>query len=546
MRAKTLQILWHDRRPVFSIDFEPTPGGRLATCGGDSCVRHLTLTSVSFMGGDHAHYGYASTMNGRTYTSFLNGIPMCGYFMVTAAFTTLPRSSNPGISLLQIWRVVRTNMQPPEMEFLATLSRHAAEVNCVRWCPTGGLIASGGDDGTVLIWQQCEQRQESMLEDEDESIQTWRMISLLRSMIIYALNTSKNGGLRTTLLSRHSKTDLAKLKPKSSTLEHQGVEKTSDTGISSDIVDGATTLSGEEAVPAIDPLGVKSKNFRMFHDENLNSFFRRLAFSPDGSLLIVPAGLSREYTPTQCGGQTPSSSAESNLYPMNKTIGGTGATSDLHTVYVYGRSGLSSDPILHLPGHKTAAVAVRFNPNRYEMLQSTIDGGISPTILLPYRYIFAVATQDSVVVYDTQHTRPIAFFGNLHYATFTDVAWSPDGHTLIMSSADGFCSMVELDDEELGVIYKPVAHVSDVAESMPDTLASLNPSTNVAELSTIARLPAPPALVTVWVPKPTLPDPKDLETTSDDAPSLSVSPHIPKKRRIVPSFLGVTPSMKSL
>ncbi|KAH6590027.1 hypothetical protein BASA50_009729 [Batrachochytrium salamandrivorans] len=543
MRAKTLQILWHDRRPVFSIDFEPTPGGRLATCGGDSCVR--------------------------------------------------------------IWRVVRTNMQPPEMEFLATLSRHAAEVNCVRWCPTGGLIASGGDDGTVLIWQQCEQRQESMLEDEDESIQTWRMISLLRgassdlydlswspdgrfiisacvdntykcihvltdhqhfvqgvawdplqqfiatqssdrSMIIYALNTSKNGGLRTTLLSRHSKTDLAKLKPKSSTLEHQGVEKTSDTGISSDIVDGATTLSGEEAVPAIDPLGVKSKNFRMFHDENLNSFFRRLAFSPDGSLLIVPAGLSREYTPTQCGGQTPSSSAESNLYPMNKTIGGTGATSDLHTVYVYGRSGLSSDPILHLPGHKTAAVAVRFNPNRYEMLQSTIDGGISPTILLPYRYIFAVATQDSVVVYDTQHTRPIAFFGNLHYATFTDVAWSPDGHTLIMSSADGFCSMVELDDEELGVIYKPVAHVSDVAESMPDTLASLNPSTNVAELSTIARLPAPPALVTVWVPKPTLPDPKDLETTSDDAPSLSVSPHIPKKRRIVPSFLGVTPSMKSL
>ena len=36
---------------------------------------------------------------------------------------------------------------------------------------------------------------------------------------------------------------------------------------------------------------VKPKSFRMFHDDTMRSFFRRLTFSPDGELLIVPAGL---------------------------------------------------------------------------------------------------------------------------------------------------------------------------------------------------------------------------------------------------------------
>lgn len=35
----------------------------------------------------------------------------------------------------------------------------------------------------------------------------------------------------------------------------------------------------------------KPKSFRMFHDDTMRSFFRRLTFSPDGELLIVPAGL---------------------------------------------------------------------------------------------------------------------------------------------------------------------------------------------------------------------------------------------------------------
>ena len=39
------------------------------------------------------------------------------------------------------------------------------------------------------------------------------------------------------------------------------------------------------------PEGTKPKAVRLFHDDTLRSFFRRLAFSPDGQLLITPAGL---------------------------------------------------------------------------------------------------------------------------------------------------------------------------------------------------------------------------------------------------------------
>jgi hypothetical protein len=39
MKVKTLQIYWHDKQPIFSVDFEPIPDGRIATSGADGCVR---------------------------------------------------------------------------------------------------------------------------------------------------------------------------------------------------------------------------------------------------------------------------------------------------------------------------------------------------------------------------------------------------------------------------------------------------------------------------------------------------------------------------
>ena len=41
MRAKTVQIYWHDQQPIFSIDFDPLVAERFATCGGDTFIRVL-------------------------------------------------------------------------------------------------------------------------------------------------------------------------------------------------------------------------------------------------------------------------------------------------------------------------------------------------------------------------------------------------------------------------------------------------------------------------------------------------------------------------
>ena len=42
---------------------------------------------------------------------------------------------------------------------------------------------------------------------------------------------------------------------------------------------------------------------------------------------------------------------------------------------------------------------------------------------LPYRVVFAVATLNSLYVYDTESVAPILIHAGLHYAAITDIAW---------------------------------------------------------------------------------------------------------------------------
>lgn len=216
-------------------------------------------------------------------------------------------------------------------------------------------------------------------------------------------------------------------------------------------------------------LGVKNSN--LYANETLTSFFRRLTFAPDGSLLFTPAGQYKTSRPT------PSDGAKT-------------ADEVINTVYIYSRGGLDKPPIAHLPGHKKPSVAVRCSPVLYNLRLSaptrhvTIDTssaaediaplpepimsskqpppststssmeppplssaaspapsttipspktqfveprhppeGPQPAFALPYRIVYAVATQDAVFVYDTQQQTPLCVVSNLHFATFTDLSW---------------------------------------------------------------------------------------------------------------------------
>lgn len=212
-------------------------------------------------------------------------------------------------------------------------------------------------------------------------------------------------------------------------------------------------------------MGLAVRNTNLYHNETMTSFFRRLTFSPDGSLLFTPAGHYKTALPM---GSDPTKTTEDVS----------------NTVYIYTRAGFNKPPVAHLPGHKKPSVAVKCSPILYTLRSTTkptnhitidtssageeipllpdpivpqsastfmepppllastsIPDAISapsprpsteaesansaPTsaFSLPYRMVYAVATQDAVFVYDTQQTTPVCVVSNLHYATFSDLTW---------------------------------------------------------------------------------------------------------------------------
>ncbi|KAJ3274448.1 hypothetical protein HK104_004105, partial [Borealophlyctis nickersoniae] len=212
--------------------------------------------------------------------------------------------------------------------------------------------------------------------------------------------------------------------------------------------------------PASKPASPKkpvTKPLRLYHDETLTSFFRRLTFTPDGALLLTPSGLCR------IAGSEAAAGGEKKGEGKGEGLG-----ADVkHTAYVFSRGNLRGAPIAHLPNHKKASIAIRCNPKPYKLRSTSTSPAASSDenqcglessakksmIKLPYRWIYAVATQDSVMIYDTDSPYPIGMLNNLHYATFTDLSWSPDGSTLILASVDGFCSLAVFEEGELGVPF---------------------------------------------------------------------------------------------
>jgi chromatin assembly factor 1 subunit B len=105
------------------------------------------------------------------------------------------------------------------------------------------------------------------------------------------------------------------------------------------------------------------------------------------------------------------------------------------------RNNLHKTPSAFIGGFEKAAISIRFNPKLFTL----IPDGPEPYVTLPYRMIFAVVTQNSVYIFDTQNRAPLFMFANLHYASLTDVTWSSDGAKLVASSVDGFCTVSEFD-----------------------------------------------------------------------------------------------------
>ncbi|TYJ53349.1 hypothetical protein B9479_006009 [Cryptococcus floricola] len=639
MRPKVLEIAWHETQAVYSCDFQPLPLTQLKR-----------LLSASTSADDEEKDKPTSSA-----TAAANAAASRQYRLATAG----------GDSKVRIWMVYPNipsispatytaltgqdyTPHPPRVEYVATLSKHTAPVNVVRFSPNGQTLASAGDDGNVILWVPSDRPNVTFGETSEDlpDKEHWRLQKMLQvtTKHVYDLAWSPDGefliagstdntatiwkaatgecvfALRehshnvqgvswdplneyiatqssdrsvhvntfafrngipdvhpvtraTRMEIRHSRTPSISsasrpnmVRRGSTTSEAGSVITTASDFPETHFPGIAASATGTPATPsasvpstpqpaapapmnpptsnrpssrrssfsgsqaagspalsaaAFSALGRSARspspipplpairappassnvslNQRLYGEEGATRFFRRLTFSPDGSLLLTPAGQIEDQVfkgSPMLGPRSLSqdASSESNSVPKPKHT-----ETGKPTAYIYSRANLARAPIAHLPGHKTSSVAIRFCPVFYDLRQNghvqsepkhvTLDKSdtqpvhvslsmppppapsssstkekeketqnLGSVFDLPYRLLYAVACQDSVLLYDTQQAGPIAIFKGLHYAGFTDVAWSPDGQALLLSSADGYCSMVTFDLGEIGTVHPTQQH----------------------------------------------------------------------------------------
>lgn len=430
MRAGVVEISWHDSSPIWSIDV--SAANRVVTAGGDKVARIWRITSN----------------------------------MKQLNATDKPAvSSNP--------KVFSTGL----IDWLADLRAHSTNVNIVRFSVSGAYIASGADQGEVIIWglngtEEPLSAFQAAQYSSDESLhprERWTVHATLRGHLQDVLDLAWSADGR-TLVSGSVDNSIMIWDIRNPTNPPVALRSHSNfvQGVSLDPVSRIIASLGNDRtlrvfsrmgnaqwaqVAAASALTSETKLFA--GDMRTKTFFRRLAWSPDGSVLACPSGL--DFRPegksfavhifarnhwlqpaAQCGGLTKSACAvrfSPVLYALrNPNLMNPGVETPLTE---------SNQPNTQLEGDENL---------RMEIDEQSKSTKSSPFNIFPYRMILAVACTDSVLFYDTESfSRPFAKVTGLHCAEHTDISWTEDGLNLLVSSVDGYSSIISFSSEELGV-----------------------------------------------------------------------------------------------
>jgi chromatin assembly factor 1 subunit B len=201
------------------------------------------------------------------------------------------------------------------LDLAADLTRHQRAVNCVRWSPSGEFLASCDDESAIFIWRQKPESETVNICDRDEMSdadkETWLIQKTLRGHMedVYDLSWSYDsqfllsGSVDNTAIVW----DVTKGKSQTIIKEHKGFVQ----GVAWDPLNKyLATLCTDRFLRIFDAQSRKNvqrnnksklpvpksshlydQSVRLFHDDTLQTFFRRLCFSPEGSLIVVPSGV---------------------------------------------------------------------------------------------------------------------------------------------------------------------------------------------------------------------------------------------------------------
>ncbi|KAI1418837.1 WD40 repeat-like protein [Xylaria sp. FL1777] len=590
MKSTPLIINWHEKNaPIYSAHFEPHGKGRLATGGGDNSVRIWKVEGegedrrVEYLSTLAKHSQAVNVVRWAPKGETLASAGDDGNVILWVPSETHNPTTfgNEGIEDKETWRtkhmfrptgseIYDLAWSPDATYFIIgsmdnvariynagtgmlvrQIAEHSHYVQGVTWDPLNEYIATQSSDRSVHIYSlKTKDGQYSLTSHGSETPKVAshakmdlppRRISSnspappdinYRAQLVAAVDTLSTS-IGSPVLS-------APGTPQSMPLPMNPPSVVSHSRRSSFSSRRSVSPAPSLPLPAVMPMPAEAspkpgysssigmKNANLYANETLTSFFRRLTFTPDGSLLLTPAG----------------------QYQVQHQADGLRPTFEvINTVYIYTRGGINKPPIAHLPGHKKPSVAIRCSPVLYTLRQSppttqhiTIDSsssedpipalpepiskpspaimdppppptssapdpdksmpskplnietnastaGPKPTFALPYRMVYAVATQDAVLLYDTQQTTPICVVSNLHLATFTDLTWSSDGSTLLISSSDGFCSTLSFGPGELGQEYKGEL----LSGKTPSSMATSTTSNQATPVPTPTSVFAPPS-----------------------------------------------------
>jgi chromatin assembly factor 1 subunit B len=420
MRAKYINIRWSSREtkeitPIFSLDFHQS--GLLATGGGDGEIQLWKIKKLETdpivehfrkLGGSHlsvnincvrfspqgsylasgADYGELNIWNLSVDLS-ANEFSTSKKIVISAQKDDiLDLSWSNDSTAIAIASVDNTIMicDTTSGNRVASYNCHKNIVQGVSWDPCGVFLASQSADRSCHIFLSPLDKLSSKNSNEFTK-------EMVKSHIL--------GKTKVTLLTSEFQTI------KNENLSrHQATLKDFDCQV---VLDSETIVIPKKIIGKV-----------MFVDDN-GPMFRRLSWSPDGSLLAIPSG----------------------VFLKDDISSG---YRDLNTLLIYSRNDWSKPlgqfPVLDTPTSVTRWCPVYFRnkmKNKKQLLSN-----------FPYRMYLAVASSDSVFIYDTERMECVVFIGGLHLACITDISWSSNGNLLAVSSRDGFCSLIKFEDGELG------------------------------------------------------------------------------------------------